>query len=53
MIMAFVRNPLFQQTNVVDAKLSARAGDELKTIIEFSGGIRKEAEKLSKLQGRP
>jgi len=53
MIMAFVRNPLFQQPNVVDAKLSARAGDELKTIIEFSGGIRKEAEKLSKLQGRP
>lgn len=53
MIMAFVRNPLFQQPNVVDAKLSAKAGDELKTIIEFSGGIRKEAEKLSKLQGRP
>jgi hypothetical protein len=53
MIMAFVRNPLFQQPNVVDAKLSAKAGDDLKTIIEFSGGIRKEAEKLSKLQGRP
>jgi hypothetical protein len=53
MIMAFVRNPLFQQPNVVDAKLSAKAGDDLKTIIEFSGGIRKEAEKLSKLQGHP
>lgn len=53
MIMAFVHNPLFQQPNVVDAKLSARAGDDLRTIIEFSGGIRKEAEKLSKLQGRP
>lgn len=53
MIMAFVRNPLFQQTNVVDAKLSAKAGVELKTIIEFSGGIRKEVEKLSKLQTQP
>jgi hypothetical protein len=53
MIMGFVRNPLFQQPNVVDAKLSAKAGQDLKTIIEFSGGIRKEVEKLSKLQNHP
>lgn len=53
MIMGFVRNPLFQQPNVVDAKLSAKAGDDLRTIIEFSGGIRKEVEKLSKLQNHP
>lgn len=53
MIMNFVRNPLFQQPGVVDAKLAARAGRELRAIIEFSGGMRKEVERLSKLTGRP
>ena len=51
LIMGFVRNPLFQQPGVVDAKLSAKAGRDLKTIIEFSGGVRKEIERLSKLVG--
>ena len=52
LIMSFVRNPLFQQPGVVDAKHSAKAGSDLKTIIEFSGGIRKEIEWLSKLTGK-
>jgi hypothetical protein len=52
LIMSFVRNPLFQQPGVVDAKHSARAGSDLKTIIEFSGGIRKEIEWLSKLSDK-
>jgi hypothetical protein len=52
LIMSFVRNPLFQQPGIVDAKHSAKAGSDLKTIIEFSGGIRKEIELLSKLTGK-
>jgi hypothetical protein len=53
LIMSFVKNPLFQQPGVIDAKLSAQAGRDLKMIFEFSNGIKKEIEKLSKLQGRP
>lgn len=53
LIMGFVQNPLFQKPGVIDAKLSAQAGRDLKTIIEFSSSIRKEAEKLSKLQAGP
>jgi hypothetical protein len=53
LIMGFVQNPLFQKPGVIDTKLSARAGQDLKTIIEFSGSIKKEVEKLSKLQTRP
>jgi hypothetical protein len=53
LIMGFVQNPLFQKPGVIDAKLSAQAGRDLKTIIEFSSSIRKEAEKLSKLQPQP
>ncbi|MBA3766148.1 MAG: hypothetical protein H0W99_03995, partial [Acidobacteria bacterium] len=40
LIMSFVRNPLFQQPGVVDAKLSSKGGRDLKAIIEFTGGIR-------------
>jgi len=53
LIMGFVKNPLFQKPGVVDAKLSAQAGRDLKTIIEFSSSIRKEVEKLSRLQPGP
>jgi hypothetical protein len=53
MIMGFVKNPLFQKPGVIDAKLSTQAGRDLKTIIEFSGDIRKEIERLSKQQTRP
>jgi hypothetical protein len=53
LIMGFVQNPLFQKPGVIDAKLWALAGHDLKTIIEFSGNIKKEAEKLSRLQARP
>ena len=53
LIMNFVRNPLFQQPGVVDAKLSARASRELKAIIEYSGGVKKGIERLSKLQVKP
>lgn len=53
LIMDFVRNPLFQQPGVVDAKLSAKASRDLKAIIEYSGGVKKGIERLSKLQVRP
>ncbi|HEX8136840.1 MAG TPA: hypothetical protein VF544_04545 [Pyrinomonadaceae bacterium] len=53
LIMGFVKNPLFQKPGVIDARLSAQAGRDLKTIIEFSSSIRKEVEKLSRLQPGP
>lgn len=53
LIMGFVQNPLFQKPGVIDAKLSAQAGRDLKMIVEFSSSIKKEVEKLSKLQTGP
>jgi hypothetical protein len=53
LIMGFVQNPLFQKPGVIDAKTSSQAGRDLKTIIEFSSSIKKEVEKLSRLQTRP
>jgi phosphopantothenoylcysteine synthetase/decarboxylase len=53
LIMGFVKNPLFQRPGVIDAKLSAQAARDLKTIIEFSGSIKKEIERISKLQSKP
>lgn len=47
-VMSFVHNPLFQKTEVLDAKLSTNASRDLKSIIEMCGVIRKSVEQLHK-----
>lgn len=47
-INSFVENPLFQTPQWIDVKLGAKASRDLVTIIELSGQIKKNAEKLSK-----
>ena len=42
-IMSFVTNPLFQNANVVEVKLAAKASHDLKVIIELSGNLQKSA----------
>ncbi|HEX8920573.1 MAG TPA: hypothetical protein VF766_03800 [Pyrinomonadaceae bacterium] len=49
-IMSFVMNPLFQTSNLMDIKLGAKASSDLAVIIELSGTIRKNAERLAKSQ---
>ena len=49
-IMSFVANPLFQTSNLMDIKLGAKASSDLAVIIELSGTIRKNAERLAKSQ---
>jgi hypothetical protein len=53
LMMSFVGNPLFQQAQIVDVKLAARAQLALRGVIEFSQGISKDAERLSKTAGTP
>lgn len=47
-IVSFTTNPLFQTTNVIDARLGARASRDLEVIVELSAQIKKSAEKLGK-----
>jgi hypothetical protein len=47
-IVSFTTNPLFQTTNVIDARLGAKASRDLDVIVELSGQIKKSAEKLGK-----
>jgi hypothetical protein len=47
-ITSFATNPLFQTTNVIDARLGAKASRDLEIIIGLSTSIRKSAEKLGK-----
>ena len=47
-IVSFTTNPLFQTTNVIDARLGARASRDLDMIVELSGQIKKSAERLSR-----
>lgn len=49
-VVNFVTNPLFQTPNLMDIKLGAKASRDLDTLIELSGTIRKNAERLSKPQ---
>lgn len=49
-IMSFVMNPLFQTSNLMDIKLGAKASSDLAVIIELSGTIKKNAERLGKSQ---
>ncbi|HEX8143585.1 MAG TPA: hypothetical protein VF553_13370 [Pyrinomonadaceae bacterium] len=47
-IVSFATNPLFQTSNVIDARLGARASRDLELIINLSAQIKKTAERLSK-----
>lgn len=52
LIIRFVKNPVFKDAGVVDAKDSAQAGRDLQRIIEFSDRIRRSSsEEWAKSQG--
>jgi hypothetical protein len=48
-IMRFIKSPIFTNPEVVDLTQANQASLELETIIEFSGLINKDAQKLKKL----
>jgi hypothetical protein len=48
LVERFVRNPLFREVNVIDAQASARARRDLEAIIEISGRLKKESERLDR-----
>ena len=48
LVERFVRNPIFREVNVIDAQASARARRDLQAIIEISGRLKKESERLDK-----
>lgn len=45
-IMDFIKNPLFQNPDVVEVNLAAQASQDLKVIIELSGNLQKSAAAL-------
>ena len=47
-IYSFVTNPLFEMPNVLELELAGKAGRDLDRIIELSGNIKKNGEKLAK-----
>lgn len=47
-IESFVENPLFKFTGVVDVEQSAKAGGDLRSIIQLSADLKRSAERLSK-----
>jgi hypothetical protein len=52
-IMSFVRNPLFQNANVVEVNLAAQASHDRKLIIELSGKLQKSAALMRKSKNTP
>jgi hypothetical protein len=48
LIAGFAHNPAFREPSVVDVKMSAKARSDLEEIIELSGQLKKDSEKLSK-----
>jgi hypothetical protein len=48
LVERFVRNPIFREVNVIDAQASTRARRDLQAIIEISGRLKKESERLDK-----
>jgi hypothetical protein len=48
LIMSFVNNPIFQTSESVDVKQSAKAGGDLEAVIQLSGKIKKATGKLLK-----
>lgn len=49
LVNVFVRNPIFREVNVVDARQSARASRDLEEIIELSGRLKKDSERLERV----
>jgi hypothetical protein len=49
LIVKFIENPIFKNTDVVDAKTSAIARSDLESIIEMSDKIRKDVGKINKV----
>jgi hypothetical protein len=50
-IESFVDNTVFKLPGTIDAQQSAKAGTDLLSIIEISGSVRKNADRLSKTPG--
>jgi hypothetical protein len=48
-IQDFVKNPIFRDPNVLDVKLSLQASQSLKTILELSEDVKRNASKLARL----
>ena len=53
LITSFVNNPIFKNSETIDATTGARARRDLEGIIDLSNRISKSAEKLSKIQTSP
>jgi hypothetical protein len=49
-IRSFVTNPTIENPSIVDARQLARARQDLERVIQLSGKIKKEADKLAKVQ---
>lgn len=52
LIKSFVSNPIFKNSNTIDAKTGAKAKKDLQGIVALSGRISKSADKLSKSQSK-
>ncbi|MEJ7618203.1 MAG: hypothetical protein WKF30_14845, partial [Pyrinomonadaceae bacterium] len=48
LIVSFVTNRIFKYTNTIDLKLSVQAKSDLENIIDLSGQVSKNAEKMQK-----
>jgi hypothetical protein len=48
LIAGFAHNPIFKDTNIIDVQLSAKARRDLEAIIELSGQVKKNSERLNK-----
>ena len=49
LVAVFVRNPIFREVNVVDAQQSVKASRDLQQIIELSGRLKKDSERLDRV----
>jgi hypothetical protein len=48
LVERFVHNPIFREVKVIDAQASSRARRDLQSIIEISGRLKRESERLDK-----
>lgn len=51
-LMSFIKNPVFKNADVVDAREGARARRDLERVIELSRLIGKDAERMARAAGR-
>ena len=49
-IESFVKNPLFETPGVIDVRHSTKASSDLESILRLSATLRKNAERLKKIQ---